>query len=99
MNYIFPSRPTVRQCTKCEGGAYGRGHLQSILPDRDGIRNSRHALDTAARTRTPVWFKKVQRVAAGRAEDVAGASVEAPKRPRSSGNRDAVKSDGRTGAL
>src|SRR5262245_22168072 len=82
-----------------EGAAYGRGHLQPVLPDSDGVRNYRYALDAVARARTPVRIQKVQRAAARRAENVACASVETPERPRSSGNRDAVKSNGRIRAF
>src|SRR5689334_1481930 len=82
-----------------EGAARGRGQLQSVLPDSDGVRNYRYALDAVARARTPLRIQKVQRAATRRAENVACASVETPERPRSSWNRDAVKSNRRTRAF
>src|SRR5215472_16500829 len=97
MNYF--SQRDVRYGLDWKGGAYGRGHLQSILPDSDGIRNPLYALDVATRARAPVWLQKVQRVATRRAENVTCTSIETPERPRSSGNCEPFQSDRRTRAF
>src|SRR5215831_6174863 len=93
MNYLG------RQDMERKGGTYGRGHLQSVLPNSDGIRNSLHALDASARARALVRLQKVQRVAAWCAENVPCTFIEAPERSRRSRHRDPFKSGGRTGAF
>lgn len=55
----------------CDGGQYGRRHLQAVLPGRDGVRSSLQSLDDDRGAGAGLRIYPVQRSEARCAQDVA----------------------------
>src|SRR6185312_10303367 len=78
---VSTRQPWIEPC----GGSHGGKSVSSVLPRRDGVRDSLHALDDDSPARACDGLDAFQRIAARDSPDVAGTLVEAAEGIGSSG--------------